>query len=268
MSHRPAHAPADLRVWLVPVDAATCARFAPLLSTAERGRAARFRDPADGARFTVGRGALRLLLGRCLGIAPPAVELTRAAHGRPALAGGALDFNVAHAHRLVACAVSRTRRVGIDLEWIRVLREQHAVTALACDERERAWLDGLPPRGRRQALFELWTAKEACLKAIGCGLLEEPAAVAVALDPARPELPEHGAASFAGAPFALRRLPCPPGYRLTLATQPGGPAAEREQRMQRERVTPRRAAAAAPAGDPTGRRPRSSSARPAPAGRA
>lgn len=238
-----------LRVWLVPVDDATRARFEPLLSPDERARAARFRHPADGARFTVGRGALRLLLGRCLAVAPAAVELTRAAHGRPALVGGALEFNVAHAHRLVACAISRTQRVGIDVEWIRVLREQHAVTALACDERERAWLDGLPPRGRRRALFELWTAKEACLKAAGCGLLEDPAAVAVALDPARGELPAHGAARLGDATFALQRLPCPPGYRLALATRP-------------------RAAAAAPAADPTGRRPRSSSASPAPAGRA
>ncbi|HST41855.1 MAG TPA: 4'-phosphopantetheinyl transferase superfamily protein [Conexibacter sp.] len=240
----------DPRVWLVPVDAATRARFEPLLAPDEHARAARLRNPADRARFTVGRGALRLLLARCLERAPSAIELTRAAHGRPALACGSLDFNVAHAGRLAVCAVSRTQRVGIDVEWIRVLHEQHAVSALACDERERAWLDGLPPRGRRRALFELWTAKEACLKAAGCGLLEPPAEVAVALDPGRPELPEHSAARFGDATFALRRLPCPPGYRLALAT------------------TPRRAAAAAPSGDPTGRRLRSSSAPPARAGRA
>lgn len=243
------------RLWLVPVGSATEARFAPLLSAEEQRRAARFRQAEDRARFTVGRGALRLLLGRCLALPPDAVAFRRGPHGRPHLACETLDFNVAHAGRVVLCAVAREGRVGVDVEAIRVLRERHAVVALACDRSERAWLERLPAPERRRALFELWTAKEACLKAAGCGLSEPPAEVAVALDPDGSRLPARTSARFAGERFALRRLPCPPGYRATLATAP-------------RLVTAPGDAAAAPGGDPTGRRPRSSSASPPPAGRA
>jgi len=232
---------AGLRVWLVAVDEPARRRLEPLLTAAERARAARLRSAAERDRFVVGRGTARLALATELGIAPRAVALRVGAHGRPALACGTLDFNVAHAGRLVACAVAREQRVGIDVEQLRVLRERHALVALTCAPHERAWLDTLPRRARRPALFELWTAKEACLKASGCGLLEPPAEVAVALRPDAERLPARTLARFRDERFAVRRLPCPDDYRLTLATRP------------------RRAGAAARGDDPIGRRPRRSS---------
>ncbi len=246
----PSHGLAGVRVWLVPVDEPARRRLEPLLTAAEQARAARFARAADRDRFVVGRGLARQALATQLAIAPAAVELRTGAHGRPALACGTLDFNVAHAAGLVACAVAREQRVGIDVEHVRVLRERHALVELTCAPHERAWLDGLPRRARRAALFELWTAKEACLKASGCGLLEPPAEVAVALRPDGERLPARTLARFRDERFALHRLACPPDYRLTLATRP------------------RRAGAAAPGGGPTDRRPRRSSGARRRAGRA
>jgi 4'-phosphopantetheinyl transferase len=237
----PTHGLAGVRVWLVPADEPARRRLGPLLAPAERARAARLARAADRDRFVVGRGLARLALATQLGIAPRDVALRTGAHGRPALACGTFDFNVAHSAGLVACAVARELRVGIDVEHLRVLRERHALVELTCAPHERAWLDTLPRQARRAALFELWTAKEACLKASGCGLLEPPAEVAVALRPGGERLPARTLARFRDERFAVHRLACPPDYRLTLATRP------------------RRGAAAAPGDDPTDRRPRRSS---------
>ncbi len=50
---------------------------------------------------------------------------------------------------------------------------------------ERAVLDRLDGDERRTAFLRLWTAKEAVLKAIGCGLTVPLDAVVVDLDPLR-----------------------------------------------------------------------------------
>ncbi|MDO8184334.1 4'-phosphopantetheinyl transferase superfamily protein [Conexibacter sp. JD483] len=238
---RPVHDLAGVRVWLVTADEPARRRLQPLLAPDELTRAGRLRNAADRDRFVVGRGLARLALATQLGIAPAAVALRTGAHGRPALGCETLDFNIAHAGALVACAVARDQRVGIDVEHLRVLRARHAFVELTCAPHERAWLESLPRRARKAALFELWTAKEACLKASGCGLLEPPSEVAVVLRPGRERLPARTLARFREERFAVHRLACPSDYRLTLATRP------------------RRAAAAAPAGDPTARRPLRSS---------
>lgn len=224
------------QTWIVPVDTPSLARFGGLLSAAESAHAARFHRRADRERFAVGRGALRALLGRALGIDPRAVQLTRDASGRPQLVRGAapatsqpassgapaaLDFNISHAGRVVAIALSHGARVGVDVEQVRSLHDLASIAALACGPAELGWLQALPRDARSGALIELWTAKEACLKAAGCGLATEPSRVEVALRGAVADgsarLPERCGAQLGAERFALRRLPCPAGYRLALA---------------------------------------------------
>src|SRR5690606_10381703 len=64
---------------LSPVD------YEGLLSGEERERAARFHFPLHRARYIVGRGVLRALLGRYLGQHPDQLKFTANAHGKPEL---------------------------------------------------------------------------------------------------------------------------------------------------------------------------------------
>src|SRR5438477_256189 len=76
------------------------------------------------AGFIIARGVLRILLGRYLDVAPTAVRFRYNPFGKPALAqdsgADALHFNVSHTDGVALYAVARRRRVGLDLERIRV----------------------------------------------------------------------------------------------------------------------------------------------------
>ncbi len=72
--------------------------------------------------------------------------------------GSVLDFNVSHSNACVVVAVSRTVRVGVDVEKIRQLKNLNFKMVMLPDE--------LKLIGETPALFfELWSKKEAVVKA-------------------------------------------------------------------------------------------------------
>jgi 4'-phosphopantetheinyl transferase len=172
------------------------------LSPDEAGRAARFHFEIDRQRFVVCRTALREILGEALGIAPGEVTFSYGAHGKPALAQETgVRFNVAHAGGRALIALSEDgRELGVDLEEVRPERATDDVARAVFTESERAQLVG-PERVER--FFQLWTRKEAYLKAIGEGF-------------ASPSLEIPDA-------WEIREIPVEPGFKAALAVQPGLP---------------------------------------------
>src|SRR5690606_17663603 len=79
------------------------------------------------------------------------------------------DFNLTNAGGLVACAVS-ARRVGVDVEPASRGEELLEDAGRIFSERENADLRALPADRRARRAVELWTLKEAWLKAIGDGI--------------------------------------------------------------------------------------------------
>lgn len=124
-------------------------------------------------RRELGRALLLDLLAAYLGIAAGEVRLVEGEHGRPRLAeatDAALDFNWSHCADHAAVAVARRLAPGIDIE-----RLDERGNALRLAQRyfhpsETAALAGLPAEERSAAFLELWTAKEAVLKALGRGI--------------------------------------------------------------------------------------------------
>lgn len=97
----------------------------------------------------------------------------------------AFHFSISHSGDLVVCAVSSVP-VGVDLELPRRLRP--GIAARWFSPSEQALLAEAP-----NAFFELWMAKEAVLKEIGCGLSGGLQRISVCLSPT-PHLtaPIHG----------------------------------------------------------------------------
>jgi 4'-phosphopantetheinyl transferase len=148
-----------------------------LLSPEERERAARFRFETDRRRFIACRAAVRRLLGAELGRPPESLTFVYGPHGKPALSGEtSLRFNVAHSGPLALLALTDGIELGVDIEAIRPDLATSEVAATVFTGAERAQLLG-PNRVDR--FFQLWTRKEAYLKAIGEGfaspILEIPA---------------------------------------------------------------------------------------------
>jgi 4'-phosphopantetheinyl transferase len=222
----------DVHVWTLALDlpAASLAEFASTLSSDERERAARFRFEYHRNRFTAGRGQMRAILGRCLQTSPDRVAFTYGPHGKPALtdASGAdtLQFNLAHSADLALLAVTRTGPIGVDVEHVRVLADADHLVARFFSARESALFRSLPDDQKTAAFFNLWTRKEAWLKATGRGITQSLNAVEVAFLPGEParflSLP-GGPEAAAG--WRLDALAPAPGFAAALATRARAAAA-------------------------------------------
>ncbi len=139
------------------------------LSALERARADRFAHARHRRRYTVAQSLLRRALGRFVGKAPTEIRFRRGPRGKPFLEGGP-SFNLSHSGERAIVAVTRSGRLGVDVEETRAVRWMLRIAErrFAPDERRRL-LDA--PEGKRTETFlRLWTAKEALAKALGVGL--------------------------------------------------------------------------------------------------
>jgi 4'-phosphopantetheinyl transferase len=191
-----------VEVWLVDVSPGSdrAERLIAATTDEERERAARLGAPGHAERWLAARGALRTLLGERLGVAPAALELARGPHGKPALLGAKLQFNLSHAGDLAVVALAGVE-VGVDVE--RLARSSRAVErTLTPGERAALTADD-----RHVQLLRMWCRKEALAKAIGTGL---------GWDPGRFDTSAPGG-------YSLSDLPVAAGYVGALAVA-GGPA--------------------------------------------
>ncbi|KRF01169.1 4-phosphopantetheinyl transferase [Frateuria sp. Soil773] len=120
-----------------------------------------------------GRAPLRAMLAAYLGLPAGAVALRENAYGRPSLDDAqarSLGFNWSHSGDRALIALARGLAPGIDLERLRERPRALAIAQRYFDAAEAERLAALAPDLRSHAFLELWTAKEAVLKALGRGL--------------------------------------------------------------------------------------------------
>jgi len=94
----------------------------------------------------------------------------RGPHGRPELPRRPLRFSLAHSRGLALAAVAEHADVGADLERMDAPLAEPPSAERYFAPAERARLDRLTGPARLRFFFELWTAKEAYLKATGAGI--------------------------------------------------------------------------------------------------
>ena len=179
----------DVHVWRASLQVNDAAFLAcqKSLSPEEKARANRFYSEQHGRRFSVGRGALRSLLSRYTGVPAAEVEFEYTANGKPSVRHPKtpIRFNLSHSGDLCVIAFSATTELGVDIE-----ESERRLEALEISERfftpeEHAAIQNGEDSKRVETFLRFWTAKEAVMKGAGLGLLLEPNAIAVALDPLR-----------------------------------------------------------------------------------
>lgn len=117
---------------------------------------------------------LRELLASYLDVPAEQVQIERDTHGKPYLAAPAhaaqLQFNLSHTGALLLVGISHGQALGVDLEtqqrkrpWLDLAQRYFAAD-------ETAALAALPPTRQAAAFVDLWSCKEAVLKAIGRGI--------------------------------------------------------------------------------------------------
>lgn len=122
---------------------------------------------------SLGRAPLRRVLAAYLGVPEDAVDLTNNQHGRPELGrslASPLDFNWSHSGRHALIAIGRHISPGVDVERRRDRPRALEIAQRYFTREESDALAALPIDRRHMAFLDLWTAKEAVLKAIGRGI--------------------------------------------------------------------------------------------------
>lgn len=168
MTNRP-----EIHLWWLQLDSLSGSSLLSacgnLLPVSERKRYSRLLTPEDRARGLLGRVMLRTVLSCHAHMHPVQWRFERSASGKPRLLNpeSSMYFNMAHSHNQIIVAVSESGAVGIDIEYMQPGRDPMAIARRYFSEEEYAALAKLPSFSRRERFYELWTLKEAWIKAQG-----------------------------------------------------------------------------------------------------
>lgn len=234
----------EIHVWMVAPEAASSAaqlaEYRALLSADERDRCRRYLFENSRRQFLIGHALLRTTLSHYVDRDPRAWTFVPGPHGRPELidAKGVppLRFNISHTNGLVVVAVGLGVELGVDVEDVRRATRAPEFAAEFLAGPERDVLAAASPADRPARFFELWTLKEAYLKARGLGLslpldtfwfrIEQPRIVASFLpavgdDPATWQFVQARPTEFHVMSVAVRRPePGLPDLRVRLRRAP------------------------------------------------
>ncbi|WP_215410290.1 4-phosphopantetheinyl transferase [Janthinobacterium sp. JC611] len=153
---------ADLRT----IDVAQLRACESWLGAAEMARHARFVRPLRQRQFLLGRVLLRVAMGLLLDVSPAAIVLEERAGQVPLLLSPAegAHFSISHSGHWVACALSITTRLGLDIELRDPGRDVLALARQAFGAAVADELQGLPEDARLALFYRRWSEAEARYK--------------------------------------------------------------------------------------------------------
>lgn len=120
-------------------------------------------------------------------------------HQRPYL-DSRVDFNISHAGNYAACALSAETRLGIDLEQVQPLNLDDMKELVLSESECKRLAEARRPL---EYFYDIWTLKEAALKAAGTGLMSPIDAVEIS----------HDQVLCCGESWSYRNLGIHPDYK-------------------------------------------------------
>jgi 4'-phosphopantetheinyl transferase len=180
--------PHDVHIWFRPtesLDATAIDAAVSVLSDEERAQYRRFHFSRDARDYAAAHALLRQTLSRDGDRAPDRWRFDRTPGGKPFLIdarGCHASFSLSHTHGMVACAVTKGADVGVDVECIDRQVDAADIAARFFAPAESADLTRLGEEARRDRFFDLWTLKEALVKALGVGMAMSVGSLAFTID--------------------------------------------------------------------------------------
>jgi 4'-phosphopantetheinyl transferase len=162
-----------IHLWYAPISSLRerIPHYADLLDPVEQDRMQRFLFEVDRERFILGHGLLRKLLGRYLDRDASLIRMARGPFGKPYLERKTLRFNLSDTKDAVIIAFATEMELGADIETMMRDVDHRAVSEHYFTASEIQGI-GVATDPKRRFL-ELWTRKEAVLKASGVGIMED-----------------------------------------------------------------------------------------------
>lgn len=158
------------KIWLVDsslIEDRELACYTSWLGPTELQRYQRFVRQERQRQFLLGRILLRQSLSQLLDVPVSTLQLTERTGNAPQLDFPAcpdLGFSLSHSGNWVACAVSASTRLGLDIELLNPDRDFSALALHAFDTAENAWLQQQDAGNHMRNFYRLWTSREARMK--------------------------------------------------------------------------------------------------------
>lgn len=171
--------PSNIHLWFTYTDEiddrSLLAQYLTLLPRLEQDNFQRFHFPQHQKRYLIGRALVRSVISAWTSIPPQAIVFHRETYGRPYIIppenSRTIDFNLSYTDGIAALALATNAKVGIDVEMTDTDFDVQEIASTYFSAAEKEELESLPDGdARRERFYELWTMKEACLKASGSGL--------------------------------------------------------------------------------------------------
>jgi 4'-phosphopantetheinyl transferase len=165
--------PGEIHIWSTTIDE----RYGKLLtqsflSVNERRNAARFAYDIDTYLFSIRHNLLRIILGDYLNCDPAKIKFNSNHHQKPHISNPntPIQFNISSSSNRFVAAFCHQHTIGVDIELIRPFDEIPQMINDYCTKEESDWINSQPDEIMTAAFFEIWSKKEALVKAIGKGL--------------------------------------------------------------------------------------------------
>ncbi len=210
-------------------------RLLDLLDANERERADRRSDPHP---FITAHALLRRLVADETGVDPRAIDFERRCatcgtdrHGKPHVVGMRdVHVSVSYGQRMAVAAITSLGEVGVDVEALESA-DFDGFNSVTLDPSEVAQFTHLHGDALLGARAQLWSRKEAILKATGHGLVVDPSQVVVPDHDAPAELREWKAEQHLPGPMRVSDLDVGNAdHRAAVAVLTAQPLAVRLQR--------------------------------------
>lgn len=179
------------------------------LSVEERARRDQLRLGVDRRDLTIAHDLLRRALSRYADVPATDWRFATNTYGKPSIESidpkvRALSFSLSHTRGCVACAIASSAPIGVDVQRTDQSQCAQEIADRYFSKKEAAWLRQCSDELRNIRFAELWTLKEAFLKAVGVGLSGSLTCVSFRfVDPARIEVSGPSTFDPHGWHFAL-----------------------------------------------------------------
>ena len=144
------------------------------LTEKEMGRYKRFTFDHHRKQFLLGRMLIRKTLSEYANIAPDKWNFIENKYGKPAIAPelnhSSLFFNLSHSGDRQVLVLAKTEAIGVDIESSNKPRRVVKISDRYFSPLEVGEMMALPDSDRLSRFYDLWTLKEAYIKACGLGL--------------------------------------------------------------------------------------------------
>nr|WP_013933261.1 4'-phosphopantetheinyl transferase superfamily protein [Pseudoalteromonas sp. SANK 73390]CBK62709.1 tmlN [Pseudoalteromonas sp. SANK 73390] len=168
----------SIHVWFVCDQQLSCPKllrdYHSILNVDELAQYKRFHYDSHRHQYLVTRALVKSTLSRYYPqISPKQWRFNKSRYGKPAILNHVdtpLYFNISHTNGLVTLALTRENEIGVDIEWTQRHRNIAEVAKHYFSPPEIKALQEMAAPQRHIYFFELWTLKEAYIKACGQGM--------------------------------------------------------------------------------------------------